>query len=66
MSYVKQNFVDGQTLTAAQLNHMEQALPMLPERRAKKATRAIKETPARRVQKVTRARALPPTQRRCC
>lgn len=23
MSYVKQNFVDGQTLTAAQLNHME-------------------------------------------
>ena len=23
MSYVKQNFVDGQTLTAAHLNHME-------------------------------------------
>ena len=23
MSYEKQNFVDGQTLTAAQLNHME-------------------------------------------
>ena len=23
MSYIKQNFVDGQTLTAAHLNHME-------------------------------------------
>jgi hypothetical protein len=26
MSYVKQNFVDGQTLTAAQLNHMEDGI----------------------------------------
>ena len=26
MSYVKQNFVDGQTLTAAQLNHMEEGI----------------------------------------
>ena len=65
MSYVKQNFVDGQTLTAAQLNHMEAGIANAAGR-AKKATRAIKETPARRVQKVTRARALPPTQRRCC
>lgn len=26
MSYIKQNFVDGQTLTAAQLNHMEDGI----------------------------------------
>ena len=26
MNYVKQNFVDGQTLTAAQLNHMEEGI----------------------------------------
>ena len=26
MSYEKQNFVDGQTLTAAQLNHMEDGI----------------------------------------
>ena len=26
MSYVKQNFVDGQTLTAAHLNHMEEGI----------------------------------------
>ena len=66
MSYVKQNFVDGQTLTAAQLNHMEAGIANAAGTQGEKATRAIKETPARRVQKVTRARALPPTQRRCC
>ena len=26
MSYEKQNFVDGQTLTAAHLNHMEEGI----------------------------------------
>ena len=26
MNYEKQNFVDGQTLTAAQLNHMENGI----------------------------------------
>ena len=29
MSYTKQNFVDGQTLTAAQLNHMENGIAQL-------------------------------------
>ena len=67
MSYVKQNFVDGQTLTAAQLNHMEAGIANAAGTQGeKKATREKRATPARRVQKVTRARALPPTQRRCC
>lgn len=29
MSYTKQNFVDGQTLTAAQLNHIEDGIVAL-------------------------------------
>ena len=67
MSYVKQNFVDGQTLTAAQLNHMEAGIANAAGTQGeKKATREKRATPARLVQKVTRARALPPTQRRCC
>ena len=39
MSYVKQNFVDGQTLTAAQLNHMEAGIANAAGTQAKKATR---------------------------
>ena len=59
MSYEKQNFVDGQTLTAAQLNHT-------PARRARKAIRA---TPARRVRKAiraTRAMESAKMQKSCC
>lgn len=39
MSYEKQNFVDGQTLTAAQLNHMEDGIAA--------AATGVKETQAR-------------------
>ena len=66
MSYVKQNFVDGQTLTAAQLNHMEAGIANAAGTQGEKGDKGERATPARRVQKVTRARALPPTQRRCC
>lgn len=66
MSYVKQNFVDGQTLTAAQLNHMEAGIANAAGTQGEKGDKEKRATPARRVQKVTRARALPPTQRRCC
>ena len=67
MSYVKQNFVDGQTLTAAQLNHMEAGIAATAT--GVKGDKGEKGDPGRRAQKAiraTRARALPPTQRRCC
>lgn len=66
MSYVKQNFVDGQTLTAAQLNHMEAGIANAAGTQGEKGDKGDKGDTGRRVQKVTRARALPPTQRRCC
>ncbi len=57
MSYVKQNFVDGQTLTAAQLNHMEAGIANAAGTQGEKGDKGRKRaTPARRVQKVTRAR----------
>ena len=37
MSYEKQNFVDGQTLTAAHLNHMEAGIRQPQGQRATRA-----------------------------
>ena len=55
MSYEKQNFVDGQTLTAAQLNHMEAGIAAVTRAtRARRVRKAIKATPVRRVRKATR------------
>ena len=46
MSYVKQNFVDGQTLTAAQLNHMEAGIANAAGTQGeKKATKGEKGDP---------------------
>ncbi|MFR9068495.1 MAG: hypothetical protein ACLVJH_18160 [Faecalibacterium prausnitzii] len=66
MSYVKQNFVDGQTLTAAQLNHMEAGIANAAGTQGEKGDKGEKGDPGPAGAKVTRARALPPTQRRCC
>lgn len=51
MSYEKQNFVDGQTLTAAQLNHMEAGIAA-----AATGVKGDKATPVQRVTPVRQAR----------
>ena len=53
MSYVKQNFVDGQTLTAAQLNHMEAGIAATTGVKGEKGLRVRQ---ARRAIRATRAR----------
>lgn len=45
MSYVKQNFVDGQTLTAAQLNHMEAGIANAAGTQGEKGNKGEKGDP---------------------
>ena len=45
MSYVKQNFVDGQTLTAAQLNHMEAGIANAAGTQGEKGAKGEKGDP---------------------
>lgn len=45
MSYVKQNFVDGQTLTAAQLNHMEAGIAIAAGTQGEKGDKGEKGDP---------------------
>lgn len=53
MSYVKQNFVDGQTLSASQLNHIENGLAELENTLGRFTLQEKTVTPGTELQEVT-------------